>query len=91
MKHSAKPADHIASAIVGIAANNLADCTAVYATDHLDKRGTIADLEANVQTELTLGALADFDYLQCARNINGNRLFKVDVLARGDHDSRWRG
>src|SRR6266436_119287 len=60
----------VAGEIVRFAADEVAERAAVNAPDKLQKRRADADLEADVEAELAIGALADFDDTQCAGYID---------------------
>src|SRR5438309_1711829 len=79
-----RPVD-VAGKIVSLSADNLTERPIMDAPHHFDEWGAIANLESDIQAELTFHALADFDHFQRARNIHSNGLFEIDVLACG-HD-----
>src|ERR1700709_1481099 len=53
----------VSSQVVGFAANNRAQGSGVNTFDHLDKRRTVANLEADIETEFSVRAFADFHHL----------------------------
>src|SRR5215510_6397925 len=70
----------ITSQIVRLAANDRTQGAVVNTLHHFYERRAIADLEANIQAELALGALTDLDYFLSAGHIHRDRLFEIDVL-----------
>jgi len=49
------------------------------------------EFESDVEAEFAFGALANVDDLECARNIDGDGLFKVDMLPAATAASRCIG
>src|SRR6266481_1196863 len=74
----------VAGEIVWFAADDVAERAAVNAPDKLAKRKAVADLEADVEAELAIGALADFGDTQCGGYIDSHGLLKIDVLPSSD-------
>src|SRR5208283_1613397 len=82
---------NVAGEIVSFAAGNLAKRPSVNAPYEFHKRRTIANLESDVEAQFSFGALANFNHLQCAGNINGHRLLQIDVLAGSGHGFQVAG
>src|SRR5205814_5679838 len=78
-----RPVD-VASEIMGFSPNNFTERDIMDAPHHFDERRTIANLEPGVEAELAFRTFADFDHFQCARNIDSNGLFEVDMLSGGN-------
>ena len=74
----------VPSEIVRFAANNFTQRPAVNSLHHFNERRAVANLESHVQAQLPLGALPDFNYLQCPRHIHGHGLFQIYMFARRD-------
>src|SRR6266849_6044670 len=74
----------VAGQIVSFAADDIAQRAAVNAPDQLHKRRAVANLEPDVEAELTLRAFADFNNTQRAGYVDSHRLLEIDVLPGGD-------
>src|SRR5207249_4249215 len=81
----------VAGKIISFPTDNLAKGAVMDAPDHFDEWRAIANLEPDIQAELSFGALADFNHFQCAGNINRDGLFKIDVLAGVDRSFQMPG
>src|ERR1041385_622409 len=79
-----RPID-VAGEIVRFAANDATNRAGMDAADHFDKRRAVANLEADVEAEFSVGALANVDHFHGARNVHSNGLFQINVLTRGDY------
>src|SRR5262245_39805930 len=55
------------------------------ASDQFDKRRAIADLESDIEAELSFRALADVHNFERAWDVHGHRLLAINVFACG-HD-----
>src|SRR5260370_23202214 len=74
---------NVAGQIVRFTADDIAQRAAVNAPDQLHKRRAVANLEPDVEAELTLRAFADFNNTQRAGYVDSHRLLQIDVLACG--------
>src|SRR5215472_9471330 len=66
----------VAGEIMGFAADDFTDGAVMDAADKFDEGRTIADLEANIQAELSFRALADVDDSECSWDVDRDGLFK---------------
>ena len=82
---------NVAGEIVGLSADNFTERAIMDAPHHFDERRTIANLESDIETELAFRTFADFDHFQCARNIDSNGLFEVDMLSGGNDGFQMLG
>ena len=81
----------VAGKIISFPTDNLAKGAVMDAPDHFDEWRAIANLEPDIQAELSFGVLADFNHFQCSGNINRDGLFKIDVLAGVDRSFQMPG